>query len=154
MRPAYTALIAVIIIIVVIAASVGIYLMQYDHLKVDVDEAQSGLTVSSASALELLVVLVFENTGSVELVVPPTSFDVWADGVYAGPGESEGVKVPAGAQVRTTARIDINVLTAPQAYYNLADDGEDRIRLKGEAHVDVLLFTLDFPFDETFTVDA
>ena len=153
MRLAYVLLI-IVVVIVVIVASIGIYLMQYDNLKVDVDEAQSGLTVSSTSALELLVVLVFENTGTVELTVPPTTFDVWADGVYAGPGTSEGVKVPGGATVRSTARVDINLLTAPQAYYNLVDEGKDRIRLKGEAHVDVLLFTLDFPFDETFTVDG
>jgi hypothetical protein len=48
--------------------------------------------------------------------------------------------------------VDISSIAAPAAFLALVDEGEDTIRLKGEAHVDVWLFTLDTPFDESFKV--
>ncbi len=144
----------VIAIVLIILGALGLYLLQYKNLEVDVDESRSGISVSGTRALELVVAIVFTNTGKVDLIIPPTEFDVFADGVYAGPGESKGVTVPAGERVTTTARVDISALTAPAAYLALVDSGEDTIRLKGVAYVEVGPFTLDFPFDESFQVDV
>ena len=144
----------VVVVILVIIGGIGLYLLQYKNLEIDLDESRSGVSLLGENALELVVVIEFTNTGSIDLAVPPTDFEVYADGIYAGPGESEGVTVPAGRKAWATATVDINVFTAPAAYLALVDSGKDTIRLKGEAHVDVGPFTLDFPFDESFQVDA
>jgi LEA14-like dessication related protein len=144
----------VVVIILVILGGIGIYLLQYRNLEVDLDKSRSGVAISGENALELVVVIEFTNTGSIDLKVPPTDFEVYADGIYAGPGKSEGVTVPAGRKAWATAKVDINAFTAPAAYIALVDAGKDTIRLKGEAHVDVGPFTLDFPFDESFSVEA
>jgi hypothetical protein len=89
-----------------------------------------------------------------ELYVPPTTFDVRVDGVDAGPGKSEAVTVPAGGRAWTTAVVTVDRANAPGAYLALMDRGSDRITLDGEAHVEVGPFTLDFPFQESFTMDV
>ncbi len=147
-------LLVVVIVIVIVAAIVGLYVLQYKHLDVDVDQGQSGVDFLTSQGLELRIVLRFVNDGKLDLIVPPTTFDTWADGVYAGPGKSEGVTVPAGGMATAVARVDVNIFSAPAAFAVLIDEGPDTIRLKGEAHVNVLLFTLDFPFDESFKIDV
>jgi LEA14-like dessication related protein len=144
----------IVVIILVIVGGIGLYLLQYKNLEVDLDKSRSGVSLSGQNALELVVVIEFTNTGSIDLVVPPTDFEVFADGIYAGPGESEGVTVPAGGKAWATATVDINAFSVPAAYLALVDAGKDTIRLKGEAHVQVGPFNLDFPFDESFSVDA
>ena len=86
--------------------------------------------------------------------MPPTTFEVWADGVYAGPGESEGVTVPAGGIATSEATATIANFEAPVAFSALMDLEKDRIRVKGDAHMDILGISFDIPFDESFTVQV
>jgi len=147
-------LVVVMAVVAIVAVSIGLYVSQYDNLDVDVDVGQSSYTRPTADAVELHLVFVLTNTGSVDLYVPPTTFDVDVDGVYAGPGSSEAVTVPAGGKAWSTAEVTVDSLSAPLAYLALVDAGTDTITLDGEAHVEVGPFTLDFPFKESFRMDV
>ena len=149
-----TKVLVVILVVLILISAVAAYVLQYRNLEVDVDRGQSGVDIVGFARLTLTIVLRFTNTGSVDLTVPPTTFDVWTDGIYAGPGKSESVGVPAGGSAWSTATVEVSSIAAPAAYLALVDEGKDTIRLKGEAHVDVWFFTLDYPFDESFQVDA
>jgi hypothetical protein len=146
-------LVVVMVVVAIIAVSLALYVRQYDNLSVDVDARQSSHSFPSGDTVRLDLVLVLTNSGDVELYVPPTTFDLRVDGVDAGPGKSDAVTVPAGGRVWTTAEVMVDRDVAPLAYLALVDPGADRITLDGEAHVDVGPFTLDFPFQETFTMD-
>ena len=146
-------IVAVMAIIAIVALAVAAYLLQYDNLEIGVDTSRTTGTYVSPQGLELRIVFVLTNTGDADLVVPPTTFDLFVDGVYAGPGESVGVTVPARGSAWSTAIVAIDSTTAPAAYIALVDPGQDTIRLIGEAHVDVGPVTLDFPFDESFKMD-
>lgn len=147
-------LIGTLVVLVILVLAVAFYVLQYRNLDVGVDESRSTVMVKGPSEFELVIVLHLINDGSISLSVPPTTFDVWADGVFVGPGKSEAVRVPAGGEAWSTARVRVTTVSAPLAYAALSDSGKDTIRLKGDAHVDLGPFTLDVPFDETFTVDA
>jgi len=147
-------LVIVMAVVAIVAVAIGLYVSQYDNLEVDVDVGQSSYSRPGPDAVELHIVFVLTNTGSVELYVPPTTFDLDVDGVYAGPGSSEAVTVPAGGKAWSTAEVTVNSATAPLAYLALVDAGTDTITLDGEAHVDVGPFTLDFPFKESFRMDV
>ena len=96
-------LVVVMLVIAVAAVAVAMYVRQYDNLEVGVDTQQSSHSFPSSDQVELHLVLVLSNTGSVDLYVPPTTFDLRIDGVDAGPGSSEDVTVPAGGRAWTTA---------------------------------------------------
>lgn len=147
-------LVIVMAVVAIVAVAIGLYVSQYDNLEVDVDVGQSSYSRPGPDAVELHIVFVLTNTGSVELYVPPTTFDLDVDGVYAGPGSSEAVTVPAGGKAWSKAEVTVNSATAPLAYLALVDAGTDTITLDGEAHVDVGPFTLDFPFKESFRMDV
>ncbi len=147
-------LVVVMAIVAIVAVSIGLYVSQYDNLEVDVDVAQSSYSRPGPDSVELHIVFVLTNTGSVELYVPPTTFDLDVDGVYAGPGSSKAVTVPAGGKAWSTAEVTVDSATAPLAYLALVDVGTDTITLDGEAHVDVGPFTLDFPFKESFKMNV
>lgn len=147
-------LVAVVVVVAILAVAVGLYINQYQHLGVDVDSARSGHVLLAGDVYRLTLSLRLTNEGSVDLIVPPTTFELYVDGVHAGPGEAEGVTVPAGGMAWTTATVDVSAASAPLAYLALADPGSDKITLDGEAHVDVGPFTLDFPFNESFQMDV
>jgi LEA14-like dessication related protein len=147
-------LVVVMAIIAVSAVSIAWYVSQYDNLELDIDVGQSTHSYPTSDTIELRLVIALTNTGSVELYVPPTTFDLRVDGVDAGPGESEAVTVPAGGKAWSTAVVTIDRAIAPLAYLALIDPGQDKITMKGEAHVEVGPFTLDFPFEESFTMDV
>jgi LEA14-like dessication related protein len=147
-------LVVIFVILLVVVFAIAIYVLQYKNLEVGLDDGQSGVEVMGPQDIELRIVLRFTNTGSIELAVPPTDFEVWVDGIYAGPGKSDRVEVPAGGTVWTTAIVSIGHSSVPLAFAALVDPGKDEIRLKGEAHVEVGPFTFDFPFDETYKVET
>jgi LEA14-like dessication related protein len=147
-------LIVVMAIIAIVAVSIGLYVNQYNNLDVGIDVAQSTHSRPTPETIELHLVFVLSNSGSVELYVPPTTFDLHVDGVKAGPGSSEAVTVPAGGKAWSTAVVTVDQSIAPLAYLALVDPGKDKITLVGEAHVDVGPFTLDFPFEESFQMDV
>ena len=147
-------LVVVAVIVIILAVVIGLYIRQYQHLGVDVDSARSGHVRLSSDVYELTLVLRLTNDGSVDLYVPPTTFDLYVDGVLAGPGEAERVTVPAGGMAWTTAVVEVSSISAPQAFLALADPGVDKITLVGEAHVEVGPFTLDFPFEESFEMNV
>jgi LEA14-like dessication related protein len=147
-------LVVVMLVIAVAAVAVAMYVRQYDNLEVGVDTQQSSHSFPSSDQVELHLVLVLSNTGSVDLYVPPTTFDLRIDGVDAGPGSSEDVTVPAGGRAWTTAVVTVDKTDAPLAYFALVDPGQDKITLDGEAHVDVGPFTLDFPFQQSFYMNV
>jgi len=140
-------------IVAITAVSIAYYVSQYDNLSVDVDKLQSTHSFPSPDTVKLRLVLELTNTGSGDLYVPPTTFDMHVDGVEAGPGKSEAVTVPGGGKAWTTAEVTVDRDIAPLAYLALVDIGRDKITLVGEAHVDVGLFTLDIPFEESFYMD-
>lgn len=154
MRRLHKVLLVILVVGLVIASIVTWYIMQYDKLEVDADAARSGYEYTSADELELKLVLRLTNTGSVDLYVPPTSFDAYVDGVFIGPGTAEKVTVPSGGSAWTTAILHVNALTAPAAYAALVDLGVDTITLIGEAFVDVGPITFDYPFEETFKMQV
>ena len=144
-----------LIVTSVIVVPVGLHFyISYKNLRVDVDEQESGVISIEEATITLRIVLVFENDGGSELYVPPTSFEVWADGVYAGPGESDGVTVPGDGVATTEATITIEALRVPLAFTELMDGGEDQILVKGDAHIDILGISFDIPFEESFTVQV
>jgi LEA14-like dessication related protein len=147
-------LVVVMAIIAISAISIGWYVSQYDNLELDIDVGQSSHSFPTSDTIELRLVIALTNTGSVELFVPPTTFDLSVDGVDAGPGKSEAVTVPAGGKAWATAVVTVDKDIAPLAYLALIDPGPDKITMVGEAHVEVGPFTLDFPFEETFTMDV
>jgi LEA14-like dessication related protein len=147
-------LVVIIVVLAVVAVAIGLYINQYRHLDVDIDSARSGYTVERTDVYRLTLVLRLTNSGGVDLLVPPTTFDVYIDGVEAGPGEAESVTVPANSMAWTTAIVEIDKVNAPLAYLALVDDGEDTITLDGEAHVDLGIYTLDYPFEESFKMDV
>jgi len=149
-RRLFIVLIVIVVVLIIAAASVGLYISQYQHLNVDVDSAKSNYSVEIGDVYELTLVLRLTNDGSVDLYVPPTTFDLYVDGVKAGPGEAEKVTVPAGSMAWTTAIVEISQAHAPLAYIALVDPGEDKITMIGEAHVEVGPFTIDYPFEESF----
>jgi len=146
-------LVVLLAIVAITAVSIGYYVSQYDNLSVDVDTFQSTHTYPSPDTVELHLVLVLTNTGSGDLYVPPTTFEMHVDGVDAGPGSSDPVTVPGGGKAWTTAVVMVDRDIAPLAYVALIDNGRDKITLVGEAHVDVGPFTLDIPFEESFYMD-
>jgi hypothetical protein len=146
-------LVVVMVVITIAAVSVALYVRQYDNLDVGVDTQESSHSFPTEDTVELRLVLVLSNTGTVELYVPPTTFDLRVDGVEAGPGSSEAVTVPAGGRAWTTAVVMVDRDIAPLAYLALVDLGRDKITLDGEAHVEVGPFTLDFPFQESFYME-
>ncbi len=146
-------LVVVLVIIAIAAVVLALYVRQYDNLDVGIDTKQSSHSFPSQDQVELRLVLVLSNTGTVDLYVPPTTFDLRVDGVDAGPGSSEEVTVPAGGRVWTTAVVMVDRDIAPLAYLALVDLGRDKITLDGEAHVEVGPITLDFPFKESFYMD-
>lgn len=146
-------LVVVMVVIAIIAVSVALYVRQYDNLDVSVDTQESSHSSPTEDKVELRLVLVLSNSGTVELYVPPTTFDLRVDGVDAGPGSSEAVTVPAGGRAWTTAVVMVDRAIAPLAYLALVDPGRDKITLDGEAHVEVGPFTLDFPFQESFYME-
>ena len=150
LRPLFKILAVVAVILVVSAVAIGLYVSQYRHLEVDVDSARSGYSVHETDVYQLTLVLRLTNSGNVDLLVPPTTFDLFIDGVKAGPGEADSVTVPANGMAWTTAIVDVDKTLAPQAYLALVDNGEDTITLVGEAHVDLGFMTFDYPFEESF----
>lgn len=146
--------VAVLVVIAVAAVAVGYYVSQYDNLSVDVDTTQSSHDYPAPDQIRLDLVLVLSNSGSRELYVPPTTFDLRVDGVDAGPGSSDQVTVPAGGRAWTTATVTVDRDIAPLAYLALADPGRDKITLDGTAHVEVGPFTLDVPFEESFYMEV
>jgi hypothetical protein len=146
-------LVVVMAAIAVSAVSIGWYVSQYDNLELGIDVGQSSHSMPTADTVELRLVIVLTNTGSVDLVVPPTTFNLHVDGVYAGPGSSEEVTVPEDGKAWATAVVTVDRAIAPLAYLALVDPGQDKITMVGEAHVDVGPFTLDFPFEESFFMD-
>jgi LEA14-like dessication related protein len=153
-RRLFIVLIVIVVVLIIAAASVGLYIRQYQHLDVDVDSAKSNFSVEIGDVYELTLVLRLTNDGSVDLYVPPTTFDLYVDGVKAGPGEAEKVTVPAGSMAWTTAIVEISQAHAPLAYIALVDPGEDKITMIGEAHVEVGPFMLDYPFEESFMMNV
>lgn len=153
MSRALKVLIVVMVVIAIVAVSIGLYVSQYDNLDIDVDTYQSSHSFPTEDTIELNLVIVLTNTGSVDLYVPPTTFDLKVDGVNAGPGKSEAVTVPAGGKAWSTAVVTVDRDIAPLAFLALVDIGRDKITLDGEAHVDVGPFTLDFPFEESFYME-
>lgn len=148
------AVVAILVIIAVAAIAIGYYVSQYDNLSVDVDTSQSSHDVPAPDQIRLNLVLVLSNSGSGDLYVPPTTFDLRVDGVDAGPGSSEAVTVPGGGRAWTTATVIVDKADAPLAYVALVDPGKDKITLDGTAHVDVGPFTLDVPFEQSFYMDV
>ncbi len=146
----FIVLVVIAVALIIAAAVVGLYIREYQNLEVDVDSARSNYSVKVGDVYELTLVLRLTNDGSVDLYVPPTTFDLYVDGVKAGPGEAEGVTVPAGGMAWTTAIVEVSEAHAPLAFIALVDPGEDKITLIGEAHVEVGPFTLDYPFEESF----
>lgn len=146
-------LVVVMALVAIAAVSIGLYVSQYDNLDIDIDTFQSSHSFPTEGTIELNLVIELTNSGSVELYVPPTTFDLNVDGVDAGPGKSEAVTVPAGGKAWTTAVVTVDLDIAPLAYLALIDDGRDKITMIGEAHVDVGPVTLDFPFEEVFYMD-
>ncbi|MCJ2540191.1 MAG: hypothetical protein LN414_02850 [Candidatus Thermoplasmatota archaeon] len=147
-------LVVVMVVIAIVAVSIGLYVRQYDNLKLDVDTAQSSHSFPTEDVIELRLMIVLTNTGTVDLFVPPTTFDLHVDGVDAGPGSSEAVTVPAGGKAWAKAVVTVDQDIVPLAFMALIDDGRDQITMIGEAHVDVGPFTLDFPFEESFYMDV
>ena len=147
-------LVVLMVVVAILAVSMALYVRQYDNLSVDVDTQESSHSFPSPDEVELRLVLVLSNAGTVELYVPPTTFDLRVDGVDAGPGRSDPVTVPAGGRAWTTAVVMVDRDVAPLAFVALVDPGRDRITLDGEAHVDVGPFTLDFPFQESFYMEV
>ena len=147
-------LVVLMAVIAVAAVAVGYYVSRYDDLTVEVDPSQSSPSYPSASTVRLHLTLVLSNSGSRELFVPPTTFDLRVDGVDAGPGESEAVTVPPGGRAFTTAVVTVDRAVAPLAFLALVDQGRDRITLDGQAHVELGPFTLDIPFEESFYMDV
>ena len=143
-------LVVIVVVLIIAAVVVGLYIRQYQNLDVDVDSARSNYSVKVGNVYELTLVLRLTNDGSVDLYVPPTTFDLYVDGVKAGPGEAAKVTVPAGGMAWTTAVVEVSEAHAPLAFIALVDPGEDKITLIGEAHVEVGPFTLDYPFEESF----
>jgi len=143
-------LVVIVVVLIIAAVVVGLYIRQYQNLDVDVDSAKSNYSVKVGDVYELTLVLRLTNDGSVDLYVPPTTFDLYVDGVKAGPGEAAEVTVPAGGMAWTTAIVEVSEAHAPLAFIALVDPGEDKITLIGEAHVEVGPFTLDYPFEESF----
>ena len=140
-------------ILAISAVSIGYYVSQFDNLSVDVDTFQSSHSYPAPDKVKLHLVIVMSNSGSGDLHVPPTTFDMKVDGVDAGPGKSDAVTVPGGGKAWTTAEVTVDRAIAPLAYLALIDVGRDKITLVGEAHVDVGPFTLDIPFEESFYMD-
>jgi LEA14-like dessication related protein len=147
-------LVVTVVILVIVVIAVVLYIGQYRHLAVDVDSARSGYSIEGTDVYRLTLVLRLTNSGDVDLLVPPTTFDVYIDGVKAGPGEAESVTVPANSMAWTTAVVEVDRTMAPLAYLALVDNGEDTITLVGEAHVDLGFTTLDYPFEESFKMDV
>ncbi len=154
MGRALTVLVVVVVVLVVLGAAAAYVYAQYKQLKVDVDSQRSGVAYVTVTEIQLRIVLVLRNDGSIELLVPRTTFNVWADGVLVGPGDTPEVRVPAGGTTSTQALLTISSVQAPAAYLALADAGKDSIRVKGDAHLEVLGFNVAIPFEQTFTVDA
>jgi hypothetical protein len=146
-------LVVLLAILAITAVSIGYYVSQYDNLSLDVDTFQSSHSYPSPDTVELHLVIVMTNSGSGDLYVPPTTFDMRVDGVEAGPGKSDSVTVPGGGKAWTTAVVTVDRAIAPLAYLALIDVGRDKITLVGEAHVDVGPFTLDIPFEESFYME-
>jgi hypothetical protein len=146
-------LVVLLVIVAIAAVSISYYVSLYDNLSVEVDTSQSTHSFPSPDTVELHLVLALTNTGSRDLYVPPTTFDLRVDGVDAGPGSSDAVTVPGGGKAWTTAVVTVDRALAPLAYLALVDSGRDKITLVGEAHVDVGPFTLDLPFEESFYMD-
>lgn len=146
----FRAVIAIIIIVVVIVLVVAYYVAQYKNLDVDVEERQSTVSRISTDEVDLRIVLKFKNKGSVDLDVPPTTFDTWVDGEYAGKGTSPAVTVPGGGMATVVAIVNIDRNDAPDAFLALVDAGDDTVRVKGKAHVDLWFLTFDYPFERTF----
>jgi LEA14-like dessication related protein len=146
-------LVLIMAIVAISAVSIALYVRQYDNLDIDIDTFQSSHSFPTPDTIELNLVIVLTNTGSVELYVPPTTFVLNVDGVNAGPGKSEAVTVPAGGRAWAAAVVTVDHDIAPLAYLALIDSGRDKITMVGEAHVDVGPVTLDFPFEETFYMD-
>ncbi len=148
-------LLAVVVIVLVVLGAVGLYVyMQYKQLGVDLDRSQSGLALHSAQEVQLRIAIRFTNDGALELLIPPTDFQAWADGAFLGPGDTPEARVPAHGSVTTQALLTVALANAPDAYWALADPGKDDIRVKGDAHLDILGMTFDVPFDESFTVSV
>jgi LEA14-like dessication related protein len=154
MGRALTVLLVVVVVLVVLGAAGAYIYAQYKQLKVDVDGARSGVAYVTLSEIQLRIVLVFSNGGSIELLVPRTTFNAWADGTLLGPGDTPEVRVPAGGTATAQALLTISSVQAPAAYLALADAGKDTIRVKGDAHLQVLGFDVAIPFEQSFTVDA
>ena len=150
----FIVLVVIVVALVIAVAIVGMYIRQYQHLHVDVDSAKSNYSIEVGDVYELTLVLRLTNDGSVDLYVPPTTFDLYVDGVKAGPGEAAEVTVPAGGMAWTTAIVEVSEAHAPLAFIALVDPGEDKITLIGEAHVEVGPFTLDYPFEESFMMNV
>ncbi len=145
----------VLLVIVIVVAAVGLYLYsQYENLDVDVDEGASGVSTYTATTIELRIALVFKNQGGRELYVPPTTYDAWADGLPIGEGRTEEVTVPANGIATTVSTLTVEQAKAPAAFLALIDAGKDRIRVKGDAHLDIWGITFDIPFDRTFTMQV
>jgi len=146
-------MVVLLAIVAIVAVSIGYYVSQYDNLSMDVDTMQSSHSYPTPDIVKLHLVIVLTNSGSGDLYVPPTTFDMQVDGVDAGPGKSDSVTVPGGGKAWTTAEVTVDRDIAPLAYVALIDVGRDKITLVGEAHVDVGLFTLDIPFEESFYME-
>jgi LEA14-like dessication related protein len=145
----------VLLVIIIVIAAFGLYLYsQYENLDVDVDEGASGVSLYTTTTIELRIVLIFRNEGGRELTVPPTTYDAWADGVPAGEGQTEEVTVPANGIATTVTTLIVDKAQAPAAFLALIDAQKDKIRVKGDAHLDILGMTFDIPFDRTFSMQV
>jgi len=146
-------LLAVVIVVLVVLGAVGVYVyVQYKRLGVDLDRSQSGVALYNALEVQLRIAIRFTNDGAIDLLVPPTDFQAWADGALLGPGDTPEARVPAHGSATTQALLTVAAANAPEAYRALADIGRDTIRVKGDAHLTILGMTFDVPFDESFTV--
>ena len=146
-------LLAVLVVVLVVLGAVGIYVYtQYRQLGVDLDRSKSGIALYNAQQVQLRIAIRFTNDGAIDLVIPPTDFQAWADGAFLGPGDTPEARVPAHGTVTTQALLTVAAANAPDAYWALADPGRDTVRVKGDAHLDILGMTFVVPFDESFTV--
>ena len=148
----------VLVVVVVLAVIIGVGAVyvytQYNRLQVDVDQSGSGISYAGVGEFQVRVVLRFTNDGAVKLYLPPTDFQMWVDGVYAGPGDTVEAVVPAHGSATTTAIVTVSQANAAQAFWALADAGKDTILVKGKAHLEFIGIGFDYPFDGTFTVSA
>ena len=143
----------VVLALVVVVATAYVY-AQYKRLEVGVDQSGSGVSYAGVGEYQIRVVLRFTNDGAVRLVLPPTDFQMWIDGVYAGPGDTVKAVVPAHGSTTTTAIVTVSQANALGAFLALTDIGKDTILVKGEAHLSFLGIGFDYPFDGTFSVSA